>query len=372
MSHSTVTVVVEHATTPNEAFDQAVQMLAPYDEDLGSPQMVRVSHDEVAEILAESEDPKIQGLSPLSPTGAAAQPSAQTDILARVAQYKTGDPTCGAYNNHTGEYGYITSYNPDGRWDWYMVGGRWQGFYLIKDNVAPENYLLGDPGVMTDNSAESLKGRADVIRKRDIDIDAMRSLAGMKAHAVYDAYEEATKGIEPPEPWSITVARILERHVAKLAVRAAGASMWPLPPKGVEGMSEFEADKWAMSVLALMDADARSEVGEVVKLARMEFNNHPWVRALGNADLLSIMGDSPHLKFAVGAGGRDALVTRHSDEALTTLSLLSKEGWSAQGRISMFASVNPDMTEAEWARQFNEYIDGLADDAWLVLVDMHC
>ncbi len=60
--------------------------------------------------------------------------------------------------------------NPDRKWDYYTVGGRWSGFLLGKDG----------------NQHNSLK-------KSEIDIDGMRDQAGK--HAA-DEYDEAMAGVE--------------------------------------------------------------------------------------------------------------------------------------------------------------------------------
>ena len=42
----------------------------------------------------------------------------------------------------TGKYGYWT--NPDAKWDYYQVGGRWAGSILLKDGVSPDSAFRGD------------------------------------------------------------------------------------------------------------------------------------------------------------------------------------------------------------------------------------
>jgi hypothetical protein len=49
----------------------------------------------------------------------------------------------------------LSTYNPDSKWDWYLLGGRWTGVLPVKeefidDEAAWEHISLGDPGVMTE------------------------------------------------------------------------------------------------------------------------------------------------------------------------------------------------------------------------------
>lgn len=53
--------------------------------------------------------------------------------------------------------------NPNAKWDWWVVGGRWDGFFLLKDGK---------------NASEARKG--------DIDFEAMREKAAQEAGEFYD------------------------------------------------------------------------------------------------------------------------------------------------------------------------------------------
>lgn len=62
--------------------------------------------------------------------------------------------------------------NPKSKWDWYSIGGRWSGFFKVKDNPKyPEDLYIGRPGVF-DNKPK--KGYYDSIRLCDIDFEGMR------------------------------------------------------------------------------------------------------------------------------------------------------------------------------------------------------
>ena len=74
----------------------------------------------------------------------------------------------------------FSTYNPLSQWDWYIVGGRWSGFFKMKPEAV---VILGEPGVF-DNKAEV--GHGDVAMKKDIDFEGMRNDAGIKAGNLYD------------------------------------------------------------------------------------------------------------------------------------------------------------------------------------------
>lgn len=73
-------------------------------------------------------------------------------------------------NNKKDEWGRWT--NPNSKWDWYSIGGRWTGFFKIKDNPKySKDIYIGSPGLMTESAK---KGYADSIRICDIDFEGMK------------------------------------------------------------------------------------------------------------------------------------------------------------------------------------------------------
>ncbi|MDR1558698.1 MAG: hypothetical protein LBS84_03175 [Clostridiales bacterium] len=65
----------------------------------------------------------------------------------------------------TEDGGVLSTHNPKSKWDWYEVGGRWQGSLILKDGA--EGYR-GSPGLMTEMTENH-----DAAYMRDIDFEAM-------------------------------------------------------------------------------------------------------------------------------------------------------------------------------------------------------
>jgi len=79
--------------------------------------------------------------------------------------------------NESGIWENWSTYNPNSKWDWYLVGGRWTGYFKLKEGKIG---AVGRPGVGT-SPAE--KGWADSVIKGDIDIEGM----------IKDKYNKALK-----------------------------------------------------------------------------------------------------------------------------------------------------------------------------------
>lgn len=65
-----------------------------------------------------------------------------------------------------GRYGYWR--NEKGYWDWYKIGGRWRGFFPLRDGVTP---IVGEAGTF-DNEAK--EGHGDIVKIGDLDLPALR------------------------------------------------------------------------------------------------------------------------------------------------------------------------------------------------------
>lgn len=66
----------------------------------------------------------------------------------------------------TGEWQEFSTYNPDSKWDWYSLGGRWSGaFIILKD---------GCHGAIGESGAFDNEVGVDSARKCDIDFDAIK------------------------------------------------------------------------------------------------------------------------------------------------------------------------------------------------------
>lgn len=72
--------------------------------------------------------------------------------------------------------------NPNKKWDWWVVGGRWRGYFKLKPGCSG---TLGEASFMAGN-IKDLPGRADCARKGDIDWDGMRQDAADAAAKRFD------------------------------------------------------------------------------------------------------------------------------------------------------------------------------------------
>jgi hypothetical protein len=77
--------------------------------------------------------------------------------------------------------------NPNKKWDWWIVGGRWTGWLKLKPGA---DGSVGKPGLMT---APAAVGTADIARKGDVDFEAMRAEKGAEAGSLWDKVRRITQ-----------------------------------------------------------------------------------------------------------------------------------------------------------------------------------
>ena len=72
------------------------------------------------------------------------------------------------FNEELGSWGYYR--NPQSKWDWYTIGGRWSGFFTLKNGAVGK---LGEPGLYGREEEDEKPNKADQAKKGDIDWEAM-------------------------------------------------------------------------------------------------------------------------------------------------------------------------------------------------------
>lgn len=212
----------------------------------------------------------------------------------------------------------MSSYNPVSKWDYYRLGGRYTGFYMLK---------YGAQGTLGDRSFDSPVakfGHADQAYKGDIDFEMMRRTAGDNATDMWDSKIEpivSVHGLPPEFPW-IEINR-------------------------------------ALAVNDRMRAT----------FIRDDYFARPCCVALKKAGVLGVMGD-PHELYGAG---REAYIEQAYLGSVCSYALLTDDGyWCAPGEMGMFGiSSESENDKLDFARVFNEYIDDLEDEALISLYDCH-
>ena len=201
--------------------------------------------------------------------------------------------------------------NPQKKWDWYQLGGRWTGFFKLKKGANGE---VGSPGLMT---SQAKPGYADAVRKGDVD------WAGM----ITDTVNE----------------RLLRFDAALAIIEKYGR---PRPWKDI--LAEYGEDK--------------------INDARAVYGTQPAVAALRKAHLdpWSATLEEEYTNF-----DRDAFIAVNSKTAVHTHAVVKDGKWYEKGEMGFFGVCHDEMTDDQWDVEFQKLIDGLPEDTLLSVYDCH-
>lgn len=316
MSHFTVMVITDQKPTA----DMLVKTLQPWHEfecTGCNDEYIQEIETPLSELRADYEEHKEEGQSFLD--------FVHTWTGKPIVNTLTEEPDIEDENERwgwieLGEHGaierVINRTNPNTKWDWWKVGGRWAGFFKAKSNAeSPER---GEPGLM--GSMRSLEG-VDMVRKGDIDIEAMEKEAEEKG-TLWDEIRSAVGDLDDFVSWKETLKKYLgDFDAARTAFHKQRA------------MRAFK--EWRDS-----GDDERKRKFMFIELEDFQVTRERYIE---------ICRKSSIVPFA-----------------------FIKEGkWVERGQMLMFGTVANESDKGTWADKVYDMIMSLPDDTWLTIIDCH-
>lgn len=214
----------------------------------------------------------------------------------------------GADQGSPGRYGYW--FNPDAKWDWYMVGGRWRGFFRLKANA------VGDYGDSFSDTPPTDPNHADIVCKGDVDFEYSRQ-------AAEDSARKSHREV------MATCGHLMDEYQSWEAIRDSGI-----------GIEE----------------------------AREKYHGQPVVKAFKSTEIGKWSFLLTVDNFMVT---EEAYCRAARDSALVPYVVVMDGIWYQKGEMGWFGMATDEKPQAEWNRSYWELMESLPDDALLTLVDCH-
>jgi hypothetical protein len=243
-------------------------------------------------------------------------PSWADVVAAHNARY--GSDSERLYLDEEGRAYNLTTRNPEAKWDYWRIGGRWRGYFHVAQR---------GPGVVYsdrswDSPAEDFSpDRCDGGRKRQLNFESMRADAAVKANERYDRWEEISAYTPPARAWADVVSEV--------------------------------------------------EVGTLtIEQARNLYHNQPRIRAAKSTKLDHGWGECVVSEFLPG---RDEYIAEARLGAVPGYALVTLEGqWLAPGRMGWFGMSSDESGDRNAYRiAANRYLEDLAPDRIVVVLDCH-
>ena len=239
------------------------------------------------------------------------------------------------YEKHEGKIGRWT--NPNAKWDWWKVGGRWSGELLLLKAGAMFNGEKGEPGLM---GAESNPDGKDVARVGDLDLPAM------KAHNV----AERRKRVEG------MISKIMaEQNLLRPDLMA----------------------RWDAFAAAMIEARAEYDALADGKPAYWEFlENHPnpvikQERAVKGRYKVTSLSDYCELGLPYTVPSDKLEDYINAVPALSTFAVLTNGQWYERGTMGWWACVSDEVSQEDWEMQFNTLLTDMDPNDTIAVVDCH-
>ena len=312
MSHFTVLVIGENPES----------QLEPFDENINAPEYQR-------ELVSEEDKEKFlnlyQNYDPARVYAKITEGEAERNkTLSFDELYNIyGDDWNGNSwrKNEEGEWGEFSTYNPDSKWDWYQLGGRWTGFLKLKNGAEGE---VGNFSLVSTTRADN--GWCDQALKQDIDFEGMRDKSGNDAR---DRYNE--------------VLIVFGGVIPKVEIKWSDICYENNP------------------LYNILDWDEKRNL----------YNGQPAVKKANtlaelNRETLGHFFDVTDFDCTL-----EEYVQQARDNAISTFAILKDGVWYERGKMGWWAIVSDEKEKDVWNKEFSKLIDELSDDTLISLYDCH-
>lgn len=205
--------------------------------------------------------------------------------------------------------------NPNKKWDWWQMGGRWSGFLTPKVGTNPANTAKGSPGTL---GSQADPDGVDTIRKGDVDFETMRANARKAAEESWDKIMGIVGDLSDLVPWDKVRDEMYKDDIEKAR--------------------EFYNSQRAQK--ALLEA-------------RQKNDGLFWV----NLD-----------EYIVD---RQTYGDRAASSATVLFGVVKDGKWVERGEMGWWGCVSNEQDRSAWDASFNKMLDELPDDSWLTVVDCH-
>lgn len=228
----------------------------------------------------------------------------------------------------TGKFGYWE--NPNKKWDWYQLGGRWSGLLRVKPG---KEGAKGSPGLMGSHHSDDDLA-VDQCLKGDLDHEGMAEVQRQRRIGWWESSERRyldQGGLE-----GMTFEECLKQYGDSLNRLRKEWEAMDKESRGpfhqhVQRDSEFHEAHQAL------DWDAR------------DFFNEPWPE---NPTKEMYINKGPKIPFSTYAVVKDGK-------------------WFEKGEMGWWGMSTNEMSDADWEQEFSKLVDDLPDDTLLSVVDCH-
>jgi hypothetical protein len=267
-------------------------------------------------------------------------------VMSRAEYFKFADITGENYDQEVEDWfgakkkedgKYYRHTNPNAKWDWYQVGGRWSGFFKLKEGGAG---LLGEQSLIAKmGGADPVSPEyADILRKGDIDLEGMMNEVRLAATEEFDHVVEAM-GTAVPVSWNSYRDEMKERGWDMDKIR-----------------EEYRKTEFMRNLSAYLERELEKP------------------REERSENLFNLWGDVAedyYLHLPTITASRVRYVETRARNAIVPFAFIKDGQWVERGEMGWWAMVTDEKDKDAWTNEFYEMFMSLPDDTIITLVDCH-
>lgn len=232
---------------------------------------------------------------------------------------------------------HIDRTNPNSRWDWYQIGGRWSRSLVIKE---------GAQGFWGTRSYGAAPGNndprfVDIARVGDLDWDTM-----------------------------IQDTKSARRETVDVVVKKIQDAYPGTTPEQADTIRAELVDAWRIAEKAYDDARASGETGVQLPWERvrsMSPSLNGYLEKGLNLVIFDLLSPAISPEFRTFQEYLDAPIS-----PITSYAFLDLEGeWHSRGDMGWFGISNDGMSATDWATELNKALKALPSDVYIAMVDCH-
>lgn len=222
--------------------------------------------------------------------------------------------------------------NPNAKWDWWVLGGRWQGTFKVKPGCE-KNAVVGELGTFGKLNGDTSEN-FDLVRKADLDFDRMKADAVASRRAGWERTLEKMRAIDP----NLGEEDADRIRYEVLQCQPDLVKRW----KTETGENKQNFFAWAQNNAPAHLAPYFDVVCNWLESAVLETGNYEKI-----ADWIA---DAP---------------------AISAYAMIADGEWIGRGEMGWFGISSGDEDESVWQQRVEDAIRSLPDDHYLAMVDCH-
>lgn len=237
------------------------------------------------------------------------------------------------YGGTQGDEGWGYYRNPNDKWDWYVVGGRWSGLLKLKNpaSLAGIDHGRGMPGVGGRMNYDADRG--DYALAIDVDWEWMRQ-------------EQLNNALEKYDKYTYFKSRVTERDI-ELIILTAEEEHGGDDPYHEAIRQRYTPEEWAVELAANGLYRAQRETDGPFGL---------WW------DLEEL--DSYQVS-------REEFIEKFEWDALTYAFIDLEGKWNQRGEMGWFACDNKELGTPDYDKEFWKFVKTIPEDMTVYVVDAH-